>query len=67
MRLSLPFGLTSPLALAGCVGSTASIIDDTDTHIAVCQKQSDWARNGKLPSGKIAISCPDHGIGDYGH
>ena len=62
MRISLVFGLTGLLVLAACGTSNT----ETD-HVAACQEQSDWARAGKVPSGEIAISCPDHGIGDYGH
>ena len=59
MRVSLISGLIAFTALSACGGGVDS------SHIPVCQEQSDWARNGKVPSGEIAISCPKHGIGDY--
>lgn len=63
MRTTLVCGLTGLMVLAGCGGST-SHSDDID-HITACQEQSDLARLGKVPTGDIAISCPEHGIGDY--
>lgn len=53
-------------SLAACSSGYGSKVRNDD-HPEVCQEQSDWARQGKVPSGEIAISCPDHGIGDYGH
>ena len=67
MRITLVPGLISLAALAACSGGVGSNAGRDDDHIPVCQEQSDWARNGKVPTGEIAISCPDHGIGDYGH
>ncbi len=59
--------LISLTALASCVGAgVGSDVTAQDDHIAVCQEQSDMARNGKVPTGRIAISCPAHGIGDFG-
>lgn len=67
MRISLVSGLISLLALAACGSGVGSNVRGEDDHVAVCQEQSDLARDGKVPTGEIAISCPDHGIGDYGH
>ncbi len=67
MRISLVSGLISLMALAACGGGVGSNVSAPDDHIPVCQEQSDLARLGKVPTGEIAISCPDHGIGDYGH
>ncbi len=52
--------------LAGCSGGgVGSNTGPDDDHIQACQEQSDMARLGKVPDGYIAISCPEHGIGDY--
>jgi hypothetical protein len=68
MRITLVSGLISLMALAACGGGgVGSNVPAPDDHIPVCQEQSDMARAGKVPTGEIAISCPDHGIGDYGH
>ncbi|GEM_PF-3061510 len=67
MRISLVCGLISLSALAACGVGVGANISGVDDHIAVCQEQSDMARAGKVPTGEIAISCPAHGIGDYGH
>ncbi|MCU0817017.1 MAG: hypothetical protein MUF74_11265 [Cypionkella sp.] len=70
MRISLLLGLASLTALAACGSSIrgpGSDLRGHEAHVEVCQEQSDWARLGKVPTGEIAISCPDHGIGDYGH
>ncbi|MDZ7908157.1 MAG: hypothetical protein U5N10_08070 [Gemmobacter sp.] len=67
MRISLVSGLVCLSALAACGGGVGSNVRGNDDHVQVCQEQSDLARSGKIPSGEIAISCPDHGIGDYGH
>ncbi|MCU0899880.1 MAG: hypothetical protein MUC82_05205 [Cypionkella sp.] len=66
MRISLVFGLVSLSVLAACGGGAGSQVRGDDDHVEVCQEQSDLARLGKVPTGEIAISCPDHGIGDYG-
>ncbi|WP_435257932.1 hypothetical protein ACSBLW_17780 [Thioclava sp. FR2] len=65
MRNTLVLGLTS-LLLAACGGGLGGN-PGTDGHVPVCQEQSDWARSGTVPDGEIAISCPAHGIGDYGN
>jgi hypothetical protein len=62
MRITLVLGLTGLMALAACGTS-----DRETDHVAACQEQADMARSGKVPTGEIAISCPDHGIGDFGH
>ena len=67
MRNSLVLGLVSLLSLTACVGGVGSNVRGDDDHVPVCQEQSDMARAGLIPTGEIAISCPDHGIGDYGH
>jgi hypothetical protein len=67
MRITLVSGLISLMALSACGAGVGSNVRAPDDHIPVCQEQSDWARAGKVPTGEIAISCPDHGIGDYGH
>lgn len=67
MRNTLVIGWISLMALTACSSGVGSNVASSDDHIPVCQEQSDWARAGKVPSGEIAISCPDHGIGDYGH
>ena len=59
MRLSVVSGLIALTALAACGAGL------DEEHIAVCQEQADMARNGKVPTGEIAISCPEHGIGDF--
>ncbi len=64
MRISLVSGLVSLMVLASCA-STVLTADTHTNHVPVCQEQSDWARMGKVPTGEIAISCPEHGIGDY--
>jgi hypothetical protein len=65
MRFTLVSGLLCLMALSACGGGVGANVGDDDDHIATCQEQSDWARNGKVPTGDIAISCPEHGIGDY--
>ncbi len=65
MRLSVAFGLVGLTLLGACASGVGSDVRGDDDHIQVCQEQSDMARNGKVPSGEIAISCPEHGIGDY--
>lgn len=65
MRVTLVSGVICLSILAGCGGGVGSNIRGDDDHIAVCQQQSDWARLGTVPTGYIAISCPEHGIGDY--
>ena len=67
MRITLVSGLVSLMALAACSGGVGSDVRGDDEHVPVCQEQSDLARAGKVPTGEIAISCPDHGIGDFGH
>lgn len=64
MRSSLLCGLVGVTLLAACGGGVLTPEIDTE-HVPVCQEQSDWARAGKVRTGEIAISCPDHGIGDY--
>ncbi|MDR7123749.1 hypothetical protein [Pseudotabrizicola sp. 4114] len=64
MRISLVSGLAGLTLLAAC-GAAVVTPDNHTNHVPVCQEQSDWARSGKVPTGEIAISCPDHGIGDY--
>ncbi|MDO9568984.1 MAG: hypothetical protein Q7J58_06335 [Hydrogenophaga sp.] len=64
MRISLVSGLAGMTLLAAC-GAAVVTPDNHTNHAPVCQEQSDWARSGKVPTGGIAISCPDHGIGDY--
>ncbi|MBN2631306.1 MAG: hypothetical protein JXR75_12300 [Rhodobacteraceae bacterium] len=66
MRVSLVSGLVSLAALSACGGNVGADVSGVDEHIAICQEQSDMARAGKVPTGEIAISCPAHGIGDYG-
>jgi hypothetical protein len=65
MRITLVSGFVCLSVLAACGGGTGSNVRGDDDHIPVCQEQSDWARSGKVPTGEIAISCPEHGIGDY--
>ena len=65
MRSTLALGLTGIL-LAACTGGPGSTARPDTGHSRVCQEQADLARLGKVPSGEIAISCPAHGIGDYG-
>ncbi len=65
MRNTLVLCLSGML-LAACSGGTGSNVRGDDDHVLTCQEQSDMARLGKVPTGEIAISCPDHGIGDYG-
>ena len=67
MRISLVSGFVCLTALAACGGGAGSNVRGDDDHVQVCTEQSEWARSGKIPTGEIAISCPDHGIGDYGH
>ncbi len=67
MRISFVLGLAGMALLSACATNVGSDVRGDDDHVAVCQEQSDLARNGKVPTGEIAISCPDHGIGDYGH
>ncbi|NEX47478.1 hypothetical protein [Pseudotabrizicola algicola] len=64
MRILPVCGLVGLMTLGAC--ATSVLTPDTHTnHAPVCQEQSDWARAGTVPTGQIAISCPDHGIGDY--
>ncbi|PJF07884.1 hypothetical protein [Pseudorhodobacter sp. MZDSW-24AT] len=64
MRISPVVGLVSLMGLASC--ASAVLTPDRHTsHVPVCQEQSDWARLGTVQAGEIAISCPDHGIGDH--
>ena len=65
MRLSLVMAGLGLTVLAACSGGTGSNVRGDDDHVAVCTEQSEWARAGKIPTGEIAISCPEHGIGDY--
>jgi hypothetical protein len=52
------------LSLAACANSYAGAnAGSGDNHPAVCQEQSDLARNGLTTGGQISIACPDHGIG----
>ncbi len=65
MRICLFLGLVSLATLAACSGGNPA--ENDEDHVQACSEQAEWARSGKVPTGKIAISCPDHGIGDFGH
>jgi hypothetical protein len=65
MRISLVYGCVCLSVLAACSGGTGSNVRGDDDHVPVCQEQSDMARSGIVRTGEIAISCPEHGIGDY--
>jgi hypothetical protein len=65
MRLSLVIACLCLSILAACSSGTGSTVRGDDDHIQACQEQSEWARSGTIPTGEIAISCPEHGIGDY--
>jgi hypothetical protein len=61
MRLTL---VASLLALSACATSYGASTSGTgDNHPAVCQEQSDLARNGLVDGRQQSIACPDHGIG----
>jgi hypothetical protein len=51
------------LALTACSGYAGANAGKGDNHPAVCQEQSDLARNGLTDGRPQSISCPDHGIG----
>lgn len=61
MRITLVLAF---LTLSACASSyAASTAGNGDNHPAVCQEQSDLARNGLVDGRPQSISCPDHGIG----
>jgi hypothetical protein len=61
MRISLIF---AALALSACASSYAApTAGKGDNHPAVCQVQSDLAKNGRTDGRPESIACPDHGIG----
>ncbi|MGL4319379.1 MAG: hypothetical protein ACRCS3_00800 [Paracoccaceae bacterium] len=56
--------LTALLALSACANSYAGPNSgNDDNHPAVCQVQSDLARNGLTTGGQQSIACPDPNIG----
>jgi hypothetical protein len=55
--------LISLLALTACTTYVSPTAGKGDNHPAVCQQQSDLARNGLVDGRPQSISCPDHGIG----
>ena len=60
MRLALLLPL---LTLTACSGYAGANGGSGDNHPAVCQVQSDLARNGLVDGRQQSIACPDHGIG----
>ena len=57
------FALLALATLSACSGYAGANGGTGDNHPAVCQEQSDLARNGLTDGRPQSISCPDHGIG----
>jgi hypothetical protein len=61
MRLTL---ILSCFAVSACASSYAGPnAGKGDNHPAVCQVQSDLAKNGRTDGRPQSIACPAHGIG----
>jgi hypothetical protein len=60
MRIAIVLPL---LALSACTSGVGADGGKDDNHPAVCQEQSDLAKNGLTDGRQQSISCPDHGIG----